>query len=63
MLTDTDTLAAGNRKPETQRQDGHGSSNARHPDWLQNFTVNLEDLEKHVPAHFLKEHTQIWKVL
>ena len=22
------------------------------PDWLQDFTANLEDLEKHVPAHF-----------
>ena len=40
-----------NQHTKMFRRDVHGGSNARLPDWLQPFTVNLEDLETHVPAH------------
>ena len=63
MQTDPDKPASGNRgsadKDEMDKEDPTQGI----PDWLQPFTDNLEDLEKHVPAHPPKERTQIRKVL
>ena len=49
MLTDHDKQATENREPadETNKEDPTQGI----PVWLQPFTVNLEDLETHVPAH------------
>ena len=52
MLTDPDKQATGNREltDEMKKEDPTQGI----PDWLQPFTVNLEDLEMHVLAHPLE---------
>ena len=49
MLTDPDKQSTGNHEPadETNKEDPTQGI----PDWLQPFTVDLEDLEAHVLAH------------
>ena len=51
MPTDPDKPAAGNRMQDTQDKKDREDPTQELPEWLQNFTTNLEDLEKHVPAH------------
>ena len=51
MPTDPDKPAAGNRKQDTQDEKDTEDPTQEVPEWLQNFTANLEDLEKHVPTH------------
>ena len=52
MLTDPDKPPAGSRMQEKQNRMETEDPTQEIPDWLQDFTANLEDLEKHVPAHF-----------
>ena len=49
MLTDHDKQVTGNREPANEMNKEEPTQG--HPDWLQPFTVNQEDLEVHVLAH------------
>ena len=49
MLTDHDKQATGNREPANEMNKEYPVQGI--PDWLQPFTINLEDLEAHVLAH------------
>ena len=52
MLTDHDKQATGNRGPAHKEDEMNKEDPTQGiPVWLQPFTVNLEDLETHVPAH------------
>ena len=44
-------LQSGNRLPETQDRMETEDPTQGIPDWLQDFTANHEEMEKHVPAH------------
>ena len=63
MPTDPDKPAAGKRMQETQDKIDTEDPTQEVFDRLQNFTANLDELEKHVPHTSLKERTQIRKVL
>ena len=49
MQTKPDMHATGNREPADVTNKEDPTQGVR--DWLRPFTVNLEDLEAHVPAH------------
>ena len=52
MLTDPEKPASGKRgSADKEDEMDKEESTQGIPDWLQPFTDNLEDLEKHVPAH------------
>ena len=51
MQTVPDKPVAGSRQHDTQDEKDTEDPTQEVPEWLQNFTANLEDLEKHVPAH------------
>ena len=51
MQTDPDKKSSGNRGPAHKKNEMNKDPTQGIPDWLQPFTVNLEDLETHVPAH------------
>ena len=64
MQTTLDKQASKNRSSGHTEDDMNEEDPTQGiPDWLQPFTENLEDLETHVPAHPLKESSQIRKVM
>ena len=56
MQTVPDKPAAGSRQHESEKDTEDPTQEV--PEWLQNSTANLEDLDKHVPAHIYKRERE-----
>ena len=54
MINRRDEPAVGNHRHDIQDEKDTEDPTPDIPDWLQNFKANLEDLEKHVPAHIFE---------